>query len=615
MAFNPDFDPFVASNCWVTKDAHVSVDRSVSDGRQGQDVRFTKKFLRSVAKDYSWFNTHECELLMSFKSLHLSRVVQVGALHWDGPNTFDRVETLDAGPSLMHWLHLSQESPNVHSTAHPLATPAAFLLLVRGLMLALHEVHGSGFVHCDLREANVCLAFIKHPTQTGVFTPNWHGLKLIDFAFSLSKEHPLREHLPIAPAAHLHSAAFMDALEADNCSGQPRRVSKLDWRIDMFALGAMIQRLYEDLRPKWSTGNDNQVAATETIAKNLIAKLKAMDFSETSRPDLLTHGRLLQPVDNLLKEMGPAPTPAFITKPHVQPSVPTLASAGVARPTPMITNSAAPTPMVPPNLRGNSPPSIAHDYAPAHAIAPGASSQFLVQPVRVMLPAPPNLGAWSKLWHKLSDSMVLERYRAGAAKGNARAAYKVGNVILRGYAAKQDPAMALQWLLVAAKQGHDAAQAMAGTMYDCGYGTVRDDALAAHWYVQAASQGNATGHYGLGVLLSQGRSLAKDDIAAVTHLRTAAAAGLPAAYSALGQLILAGRGVVRNRDDALECFRRAADLGDGTCAHRLGRLYEQPEAGSLPNPVESLRWYRRAVKLGCAEATSDVQRMAQLFPQ
>lgn len=614
MAFNPDFDPFVASNCWVTNDAHVRVERSVAYGQKQVVARFTKTFLRSAEKDYSWFNTHECELLMSFKSLHLSRVVQVGALHWDGPNTFDRVETLDAGPSLMDWLRINPVSQDGSVCVHPLASPSAFLLLIRGLMLALHEIHSAGFVHCDLREANVCLAFSKHPTDTGAITPDWNGLKLIDFAFSLSKNHPLREPLPIAPRTHLHSMAFIDALEDDDRSGQARRVPKLDWRIDLFALGTMLQRLFEHLRPQWPTEAQNHVSEADGVVERLIADLKAQDFSTKVAPDLQTHKRLLQPVDRAIGNMGAAPTPAFIVKGIGQSGAARLDSPGDVRPTPLVNGSAAPTPMVPPHVLARAPRPPVPKLIPSPQI-PSFVPNALTQPARVALPESPRPGVISALWHKLFDSLVLERNRSAAAKGDANAAYKVGTVVLRGNAAKQDPVLALQWFLVAAQQGHAAAQAMVGSMYDGGHGTTRDDALAAHWYGQAAAQGNATGHYGLGVLLTQGRGIRQDDSAAVEQLRFAAAASQPEAYRALGQLILAGRGAVRSRDDAIECFRRAADLGDGAAAQFLGRLYEKPISGELPNPVESLRWYRRSVKLGRSDASSDVQRMAQIFPQ
>jgi hypothetical protein len=615
VAFNPDFDPFVASNCWVTNEAHVRVERSVPLGQQQPIARFTKTFLRRAEKDYSWFNTHECELLMSFKSLHLARVVQVGALHWDGPSTFDRVETLDAGPSLMDWLRISPIAQDGNSCAHPLATPAAFLLLVRGLMLALHEVHSAGFVHCDLREANVCLAFGKHPTKTGVITPDWNGIKLIDFAFSLSKNHPLREPLPIDPRPHLHSAAFIDALGSDDHSGQARRVSKLDWRIDLFAMGTMVQRMFENLRPQWPTEPLHIVNEVESVVKRLIADLKSQDFSPKVAPDLQTHKRLLQPVDGALVNMGTAPTPAFIVKGLAQSGAGCLDSTDAVRPTPLVNGPAAPTPLVPPHAQPRAPQAPVPRPIPSSSVQPSPVPNALPPPARVALPVSPRSGVVSALWQKLLDSLVLERNRSAAAKGNAAAAYKVGTVILRGYATKQDPALALQWFLVAAQQGHAAAQAMAGTMYDGGHGTTREDALAVHWYGQAAAQGNATGHYGLGVLLTQGRGIRQDDSAAVEHLRFAAAADQPEAYTALGQLILAGRGAVRSRDDAIECFRRAADLGDGTAAQFLGQLYEKPNTGELPNPVESLRWYRRAVKLGRLDASGDVQRIAKMFPQ
>lgn len=567
---------------------------------------------------------------MSFKALRLSRVVQAGALQWSDRDTFDKVETLDAGPSLLDWLRINPLALDGSTCEHPLASPAAFLLLVRGLLLALNEIHSAGFVHCDLREANVCLSFVKHPTLLGAVTPDWNSLKLIDFAFSTSKNHRLLLPLPISPRPHLHSPAFMKALDDDNASGKPRRVQKLDWRIDLFALGTMLERLFEKLYPQWSLEYQQQAVDVKVAVEELITDLKAQDSSELILPDLQLHNRLLKPVDELLAKMGTPPTPAFViqaltkTVKNTTANTTNAASADEVRPTPLVNVQAANTPLVPPAKR-----SVAHQPSktnspPFQTIPRNNSSYptFASYPVstttastRVMLPDPPKLGSLAAFWHKLLDSVALERYRYSAARGNAIAAYKVGSILLRGYASKSDPALALQWLLVAAKKGHAVSQAVVGTMFDGGYGTARDDATAAHWYSQAAAQGNPTGNYGLGVLLSQGRGIRQDDATAVHYLRAAASANLPMAYNALGQLILAGRGVLRNLDDAMECFRRAANLGDSAAAQMLGQFYEKPGAGSLSNPAESLKWYERAVKLGRSESTNDVQRVKQMFPQ
>ncbi len=567
---------------------------------------------------------------MSFKALRVSRVVQAGSLKWSDSDTFDNVETLDAGPSLLDWLRINLVAPNGSVCEHPFASPEALLLVVRGLMLALHEIHSAGFVHCDLREANVCLAFSKHPTQIGAFTPDWNSLKLIDFAFSTSKNHRLQVPLPISPRAHLHSAAFIKALDADNASGKPRCVQKLDWRIDLFALGTMLERLFEKLRPQWPVDNHQQTTDYVGVVEKLITDLKAQDSTEHTQPDLKLHNSLLKPVDELLTKMGTPPTPAFVIHPlsktvkNTSINTRDAISECEVRPTPLVNVQAANTPLVPAtkstvpiqsNKTSTSPPqTVSRNTRTSPTLSTYPLSRTTTS-TRVMLPDPPKLGGLAAFWHKLVDSVALERYRYSAAKGNAIAAYKVGCILLRGYASKSDPALALQWLLVAANAGHAAAQAVVGTMFDGGYGTTRDDAAAAHWYSQAAAQGNPTGNYGLGVLLSQGRGIRRDDATAVHYLRAAASADLPMAYSALGQLILAGRGVLRNLDDALECFRRAANLGDSAAAQMLGQFYEKPGAGSLSNPAESLKWYERAVKLGRSESTNDVQRIKQKFPQ
>lgn len=654
MSQNTRFNPFELCDDWVVDDDHVRVERAIISKSTGRSVRFIKAFKKSPQFDYSWFNTHEAELLLRFKLQRLTRVAQIVDLEWNDDNSFDRVETLDAGPSLDHWLRLTSGSGAVGPAAHPLASPTALLLVLRSTLLALQEVHLAGHVHCDVDDRNICLPFAPHPEVAGAHAPVWHGLKLIDFAFSISPDHPLRVPLPIQPDPQLHSPAFMQALEEDFRIGTSRHVQRLDGRIDLFALGSMADRMLSSLRPLWMVGAASERG--EAVVRQLIGKLKAEDATTSPPFDPGIYRRLLDPLDAELGDAGARFMPAFrlvdagagdgrvgqnrsghsgtVPRSVLRPSPGQVAATPLAPPRPP--RPVASTPLAPSPTPVKSGPPARRQGVPPVAGVPDASypapTPFVAGPTApgASLPVPshwtpttaghptlalaPRRGRWSAVWERFTDSLRLERYRRAAERGDAEASFQIGRVLLRGMAVRPDAVAAQAWLLSAAQKGHAAAQATLGSCFDVGLGTTQDDAQAMRWYQAAAAQGHMAGHYGVGVMLSRGRGHSRDDGAAVTHFREAAAGGMPEAYDALGQMVLAGRGVVRHRADAIECFQRAAQLGYGPSADMLGRLHEQPEPGQLPDLNSARRWYRKAVSLGYEPAKSHLQTLQQKFP-
>lgn len=648
---NPAYNPFDASDCCVIDELHVRVDRFVTKGSTGPSVRFRKVFKSSPGYDYTWFNTHECDLLLEFKQQRILRVAQVAVANWSNENTFEQVQTLDAGPSLFHWLQLEATALDGSAAPHPLSEPQALLRLLRSALLALSEIHAKGYVHCDIDDRNICLPFALHPTLKGAFTPLWNQLKLIDFAFSLGKNHPLRVPLPIKPDALMHSPAFMQALEADHQAGSTRRVQRLDGRIDLHALGAMAERMLTTLLPLWVGSVESK--RMEALVRAFIRDLKNQDTTPGMAMDPQVHQRLLLPLDRELTSAGSDFRPPFtlpravtgqgaVSAARGRPLQPGSAGEASARPRPAAAwprtaaatplaaipiatpLAAAPTPLrlpaqVPAQvqvLQVTTQPTPVY-LPPVPAPAPVLRRASAVRPAsqaRVTLLQPPMPGTWAGIWQRLSDSVLLERYRRRAGKGDAEACFQVGCVVMRGQTTKLDPTAALQWFLTAAQQGHAAAQAAAAACFDTGYGTAPDDAQAAAWYIASAQGGYAAGHYGIGNLLVYGRGVAEDAAAAIEHFRAAAEAGMPEAYNALGQMILAGRGAMHHRGDAMECFKRAAGLGHAASAHQLGRLHEQPEPGALPDPQLAKDWYQRAVKLGEPKARADFARLHKAFP-
>jgi TPR repeat protein len=89
-----------------------------------------------------------------------------------------------------------------------------------------------------------------------------------------------------------------------------------------------------------------------------------------------------------------------------------------------------------------------------------------------------------------------------------------------------------------------------------------------------------------------------------------ASVGLPTLYE-VGLCFEQGVGVAVDFARARECYEKAAECGDGAAAFRLG-VFEENGATGLSDRSAALKWYRRAVERGHAQATESVQRLAHL---
>lgn len=84
----------------------------------------------------------------------------------------------------------------------------------------------------------------------------------------------------------------------------------------------------------------------------------------------------------------------------------------------------------------------------------------------------------------------------------------------------------------------------------------------------------------------------------------AARAGMVAAFSTVGQFYQRGDGVRVNKDAALYWYRRAAMHGYDSAANNIGCIWR--DRGKL---ARALRWFRRAVELGDADANLEIAKV------
>jgi len=139
----------------------------------------------------------------------------------------------------------------------------------------------------------------------------------------------------------------------------------------------------------------------------------------------------------------------------------------------------------------------------------------------------------------------LQRLKAQAAQGDARAQFALGELYATGQGVPKDSAIARQWHEKAAAQGYAEAQLALGLTYLMGrrYGVPQDSAKAREWFEKAAAQGDARAQWSLGVLYHQAQGVPQDYAMARQWYEKAAAQGYAPAQSNLGVLYQNGWGV------------------------------------------------------------------------
>lgn len=145
------------------------------------------------------------------------------------------LSTLDAGPELQRdWL----------DAGAPILSDVELVKLGCHTLQALVQIHREGVVHGDLKTDNICIDAVADP-RTGARCVDWRSLKLIDFAFSLSRDYPLRFVLPTDTRKIDYLPGFYKrAIEKSQRAKAPELAqAACSAAIDLFSLGVMLQKL------------------------------------------------------------------------------------------------------------------------------------------------------------------------------------------------------------------------------------------------------------------------------------------------------------------------------------------------------------------------------------
>ena len=354
------YDAFSDTRGPVGHATHFDVERIPGSGG-GEPARFRKTIKRGVGADLLPMIHRENLLLMDMATRELQHVAQSLEFTRDSSDTPFVVTTLDAGPSLNLWRRYDFIAEGAAmATPRPFLTPEVLARLLRHLLLALQEFHGAGFIHCDIHAGNVCLPFERRAEWV---RPLFEQLRLIDFGHTLSARLNFDEPLRLDPAAgeslRRVSPAFRAALLRDAESGRSDAVRQLDFRLDLYALGALATQFLGWV--DWSGWP--RAAALHASMSASVNALLAQDCDKTA-PEPGLHDRLLQPIDAMLTGLGPADQAWQLPRKRA-----TVGNLDSARETPLV--GARVTPIA---------PSIAVVAAPAAAPAPASTASSVAMP-------------------------------------------------------------------------------------------------------------------------------------------------------------------------------------------------------------------------------------------
>ena len=282
--------------------AHVHVERLGT-----YPVLFSKVFKeyedRSGHKyDYRYWAERENFFLREFlkRQNEFTHVVQ--ARHLISENeAAKQVLTRDAGITIADWLRVKPRYADTATLSHPFQRSDAFLRMLRACLVALKQIHEHRIVHCDIKEDNICIPYAPHPFA-GSERPiqlEYENLRLIDFAFAVAHSIPLTQILVINPDERLpyQSELLIAALRADRRSGCPNAVQQLDYRVDLFSLGHMAEKIS-------AAGLDCAVASGAQVLEEIRALIRRLKAFDAVPAGPLPHAGLIEEIDHLLMRTG-----------------------------------------------------------------------------------------------------------------------------------------------------------------------------------------------------------------------------------------------------------------------------------------------------------------------
>lgn len=279
----------------------VSVWRESLPSRKDNDKQYQ---YRKIWKDVqaggssSWLSwAHHEHLMLSLLSQRsIDHVVKVSGLQV--ADTQVDLVTLDAGPDFLRdWLMPSQHSGN--TTLWKSEVDA--IKWMRACLKALLSLHALGVIHGDLKPDNLCVS--AEDVYSGQSKRlDLTSLTLIDFAYALYREAPLKFVLPTDPSRLDYLPDFYrQAIEVSQNRQDPGMLQSVACvNIDLYSLACLLKQTVEPgLSNSWVTWSRmvNELQKTGTQPQKPFSFWGASVFDQPTRS-------LLKKIETILQRLN-----------------------------------------------------------------------------------------------------------------------------------------------------------------------------------------------------------------------------------------------------------------------------------------------------------------------
>jgi hypothetical protein len=280
---------------------------------------YRKRFFEDLHEE-GWLGRENRVLLwFAIRDPYPRHLVRLKRVNFLAGGRLDVLDTYDAGPSLKEWGEVGMPATTDSARRiRPFNLCNNWWHLADAALGALDELHALGLVHADVKEDNLCIPFDTESAAQGWLKLRFRELRLIDVTYSILPDVPLTRPLPLDPLPDSYQAKLMQAaIEADERLGRPDHANRLDWRVDLFSLGSMLERL---LDPQPAYGWNNILHGK---ARDLIDRLKAHDSPDSAldfRRERRPHTEYRRETQGVVRSL-PEPTPWPIGGiPRLQPA-------------------------------------------------------------------------------------------------------------------------------------------------------------------------------------------------------------------------------------------------------------------------------------------------------